>query len=419
MKINIIKKIFVGFLLMGATSCDFLEVEPLDSYTESNVFSDISLVNAYVTRHYTLLANGFDQTALRFVCDESRNNFSWGSSYTLTRGEMTPDQYGSFGIWDSYYSNIRSCNIFFKNIEQLTDVEEDEKNILIGEMTFLRAYYYMDLVRRYGGVPIITRTFELDDEEMMISRNSYEECVQFIVDEFDKAASLLPLQQSGSNFGRATKGAAMAMKARMLLHAASPLWNIANEQSKWQLAADAAKAVIDLGIYSLDSDYKSLFLDAKSPEIIFQRLYTTEYDNGFDWTNTPNGWTGWSATCVLQEMVDSYEMEDGSMPDPSMYVTATEDPWKGREPRFYASIVCDGQNFRDGVVDFWINEDGQTGGKDSEYGTDNWNKSDTHYTIRKFMDESLTAPWEDKGSQPWIYCRLAEVYLNYAEALCE
>lgn len=419
MKMNIIKKIFAGFLLMGTMSCDFLDVEPLDSYTESNVFSDISLVNAYVTRHYTLLANGFDDTALRFVCDESRNNFGWGNSYTLTRGEMTPDQYGSFGIWDSYYSNIRSCNIFFKNIEQLTDVEEDEKNMLIGEMTFFRAYYYMDLVRRYGGVPIITRSFELDDEEMMISRNSYEECVQFIVEEFDKAASLLPLQQSGSNFGRATKGAAMAMKARMLLHAASPLWNVTNEKNKWQLAADAAKAVIDLGIYSLDSDYKSLFLDAKSPEIIFQRLYTTEYDNGFDWANTPNGWTGWSATCVLQEMVDSYEMEDGSMPDPSIYTTATSDPWKGREPRFYASIVCDGQNFRDDVVDFWINEDGQTGGKDSEYGTDNWNKSDTHYTIRKFMDESLTAPWEDKGSQPWIYCRLAEVYLNYAEALCE
>jgi len=418
MKINIVKSLVLGLMVTGLTSCDFLDVEPLDSYTESNVFSDIALADAYLTRHYTLPVNGFDETALRFVCDESRNNFSWGSSYTLTRGEMTPDQYGSFGIWDSYYANIRSCNIFFNNIEKL-DADENEKNSMIGEMTFIRAFYYMDLVRRYGGVPLITKTFKLDDEEMMIARNTFEECVNFVVSEFDKAAALLPLQQTGSKFGRATKGAALAMKARMLLYAASPLWNTGNDISKWKAAADAAKEVIDLGVYSLDPDYKGLFLNSKSPEIIFQRLYTSEYDNGFDWPNTPNGWTGWSATCVLQEMVDSYEMEDGSMPDVSVYSKATGNPWKGREPRFYASIVCDGQTFRNNVVDFWVNEDGQTGGKDSEYGTDNWNKSDTHYTIRKFMNESLLSPWEDKGSQPWIYCRLAEVYLNYAEALFE
>lgn len=417
------KNYFKSYLLIGAAllsfqSCDFLDVEPLDSYTESNVFADAALTDAYVTRHYTLPTNGFSSYALRFVCDESRNNFSWGSSYTLTRGEMTPDQYGSFSLWNSYYANIRSCNIFFNNIEKL-ETDESTRNLLIGEMTFFRAYYYMDLVRRFGGVPIITKTFELEDEEMMISRNSYEECIDFITSEFDKAASLLPVQHSGTKFGRATKGAALALKARTLLYAASPLWNTGGDISKWQAAADAAKAVIDLGVYSLDEDYKGLFLNPKSPEIIFQRLYTSEYNNGFDWPNTPNGWTGWSATCILQDMVDSYELEDGTLPDPALYATATEDPWAGREPRFYASIVCDGQLFRDAIADFWINEDGQTGGKDSEYGTDNWNKSDTHYTIRKFMDESLTAPWETYGAQPWIYCRLAEVYLNYAEALLE
>lgn len=414
---KIFKYTIMAILATSLFSCDFLDVEPLDSYTESNIFSDKNLTQAYVTRHYTLLANGFNHSALRFVCDESRNNFSWDNSYTLTRGEMTPDQYGGFGLWDSYYANIRSCNIFFDNIDKL-EADEQDKNMLIGEMTFLRAYYYMDLVRRYGGVPLITKTFTLDDD-MELRRNSYEECVDFIVKEFNKAAELLPLQQSGSNFGRATKGAALAMKARMLLHAASPQWNTNNDKSKWQNAADAAKAVIDLGVYSLDGDYKGLFLNPQSPEIIFERLYTSEYNNGFDWENTPNGWTGWSATCVLQDMVDSYEMEDGSMPDPAIYAKATENPWKGRDPRFYASIVCDGQTFRDGVADFWINEDGMTGGKDSEYGTDNWNKSDTHYTIRKFMDESLVSPWETNGSQPWVYCRLAELYLNYAEASFE
>ena len=165
-------------------------------------------------------------------------------------------------------------------------------------MTFFRAYYYMELVNRYGGVPLITTTFELDDENMMIPRDSYDACVDFVVSEFTKAATLLPEKWTGSNFGRATKGAALAMKSRILLYAASPLWNTTGNISKWQAAADAAKEVINLGIYQLDNDYKGLFINSNSPEIIFQRVYTNEYSNNYDWQNTPNGWTGYSATCV-------------------------------------------------------------------------------------------------------------------------
>lgn len=411
---RVLNSLIIIFCMM--TSCDYLDIDPLDSYTENSLFSDPALTKSYVTRNYTLPVNGFGNQALRFVSDESHNNFNWGGAWTLTRGEMTADQFGSFGIWNSYYGYIRACNIFFNNIEKLSGSKK-ENDIFIGEMTFFRAYYYMELINRYGGVPLITKTFELNDEEMMIPRNSYEECVQFCVSEFTKAASLLPETWSGDNFGRITKGAALAMKSRILLYAASPLWNTNNDISKWKAAADACKEVFELGLYSLDSDYKGLFLNSKSSEIIFQRLYTTEYSNGFDWPNTPNGWTGYSATCVSQSMVDSYEMYDGTMPDLSLYEQADNNPWKDREPRFYASIVCDGQIFRDNEVEFWVNNDGKTGGKDSEFGTDNWNHSKTHYTIRKFMDESLKSPWTDKGSQPWIYCRLGEIYLNYAEAM--
>lgn len=415
---NISKRVFYSLIIISSviTSCDFLDIEPLDSYTENNIFSDPALTKAYVTRNYTLPVNGFKNEALRFVSDESHNNFNWGGAWTITRGQMTPDQYGSFGIWNSYYGYIRACNIFFENVEKLSGSKE-ENSILIGEMTFFRAFYYMELINRYGGVPLIKKTFDLDDEEMMISRASYENCVDFVVSEFSKAASMLPETWSGANFGRVTKGAALAMKSRILLYAASPLWNTTNDISKWQDAADACEEVFNLNKYELDNDYKGLFLNSKSPEIIFQRLYTNEYSNGFDWPNTPNGWTGYSATCVSQSMVDSYEMADGSMPNIYNYELANNDPWAGREPRFYASIVCDGQIFRDDEVEFWINEDGKTGGKDSEFGTDNWNHSKTHYTIRKFMDESLKSPWKDKGSQPWIYSRYAEILLNYAEAM--
>lgn len=414
------KRIFNILLIVGCilnnTSCNYLDIEPLDSYTENNIFSDAALTDAYVTRNYILPVNGFvDSRALRYVCDESHNNFNSNSAWVVTRGQMTPDQLGNLDIWSDYYSYIRNCNIFFKNIDNLK-TDSGTKNMLIGEVTFFRAFYYMELVNRFGGVPLITKAFQLNDPNMMITRNSYDECTKFITEEFDKAADLLPLIQTGTKFGRVTKGAALALKARMLLYAASPLWNPNDDKTKWQAAADAAKAVIDLGIYSLDPDYKGLFLNPKSPEIIFQRLYTSEYSNGFDWPNSPNGFTGYSATCVLQSMVDSYEMEDGTMPTPSIYET-TNNPWKRRDPRFYASIVYDGEIFRNTVIDFWINEDGKTGGKDSEFGTDNWNHSKTHYTIRKFMDESLLSPWSDNGAQPWIYCRLGEIYLNYAEAM--
>lgn len=414
---NIKKYILAVALLAGLNSCNFLDIEPLDSYTEGNIFSDPALTQAYVAKNYTLSRTGWGQAALRFVCDESMNNFSWWSSWKINQGGMTPNQIGGLSTWDDYYWNIKNCNIFFNNVEKLDGFSKEDKDLLIGEMTFFRAFFYMDMVNKFGGVPLITRTFDLNDENMLVERDSYEQCAKFIVDEMAAAAFLLPEKHSGANFGRVTKGAALAMKARMLLYAASPQWNPSGDKTKWEAAAKACEEVFALDQYTLDQDYKGLFLNPFSPEIIFQRLYNTEFGHWFDWENTPNGWGGYSATCVLQEMVDSYEMEDGTMPNPADYATATSDPWAGRDPRFYASVVCDGQQFRNGTVDFWINEDGKSGGSDSEFGRDSWNYSKTHYTIRKFMNESLVNEWSDKGGQPWIYCRLAEVYLNYAEAM--
>ncbi|WP_300701595.1 RagB/SusD family nutrient uptake outer membrane protein [Bacteroides sp.] len=424
MKNNKLKKLVAIVLLGSLSSCDFLDIAPLDSYTEDNIFSDAALTEAYVKKNYVLPRTGWGQAALRFVSDESMNNFSWQDSWTINNGGMTPDNMGGLSTWNDYYWNIKNCNIFFSNEEKLNLIPEETRNILIGEMTFFRAYYYLDLVNKFGGVPLITRTFALDDPEMMVKRNTYEECVDFIQKEFQKAADLLPKQWSGDDFGRVTKGAALAMKARILLYAASPLWNTSDDKQKWQDASDAAQAVMALG-YTLDPDYGGLFLNMYSPEIIFHRLYDKEHGHWFDGENSPNGYGkgGYSATCVLQDMVDSYEMEDGTMPNPNIYAAATSDPWKGRDPRLYASVVLDGYQFRDRPAGFYLSEtkdkDGNiqivSGGKDSKFGEGWWNTTKTGYTLRKFMDESLNV-WYDRGSQPWIYCRLGEIYLNYAEA---
>lgn len=416
MKTIILKNACLALILGGMFSCDVLDVEPLDSYTEDGIFMDAKLTESYVTNNYTRPRNGWSRNSLRFVCDEAMENFNYGSAWTINTGGLTPDQLGGLDIWSAYYNNIKNCNIFFDNLEKVETIDEPKSSWLIGETTFFRAYYYMELVNNYGGVPLITKRFALDDPDMMLKCNSYEECVDFIVKEFGVAADLLPEKWTGENFGRATKGAALAMKSRMLLYAASLLWNPSGDKNKWEAAAKAAEEVMALG-YSLDSDYKGLFLNPMSPEIIFQRLYNTEFGHYYDWYNSTNGWGGYSCTAVLQEMVDSYEMEDGTMPNLTMYTDAVADPWTGRDPRFYASIVCDGQLFRNKEVEFWVNEDGKTGGIDSEFGKDAWNYSKTHYVIRKFMDESLTKSWSDKGKQPWVYCRLGEIYLNYAEAM--
>ena len=430
-----IKYMMAALLSVYLTACsDFLNVQPLDSFSNESIFTDPILTETYVNARYLEIRVGISTNdysyargqGLRFICDEAYHNFGDQSAYLFNRGEITPDQSGGLhNTWSDYYVAIKNCNIFFANIEKL---KTDPKIIdrLKGEITFLRAFFYADLVSRFGGVPIITHVFGLD-EDMMVPRNSYEECVSFIVSELDNAASLLPAVHENSNYGRATKGAALALKARILLRAASPYWNTSNDRGKWQAAADAAKAVIDLTdngspVYALDADYKGLFINSRSREIIFMRMFNQQMGTNFDKINTPNGYTGWSQTCILQDMVDAYEMADGTMPTEEAEYAPGNTPWQNREPRFYASIVCDGQQFRGREIEFFISASGNraNSGIDSEQSSiENWNASKSHYTMRKFMNESLTDMATAISTQPWIYIRLAEMYLNYAEAMFE
>lgn len=423
MKKGIVKIALSLLLVSGLASCsDFLDINPLDSYSEANVFSDPTMAETYVNTRYTEMRTGWGSAAMRFVCDETMCNHANFNLWFFNNGQLSPDLMNNYDCWSQYYTVIKDCNIFFDNIGKVQSMSNGTR--LIGEMRFLRAFYYAELVKRYGGVPIITKTFALDGD-MSLKRNTYDECVKFIVDECTEAAKLLPAKYSANNLGRATKGAALALKARMLLYAASPQFNPSNDKTKWQLAADAAKEVIDLKdesgalVYNLDPDYSGLFLNPKSSEIIFMRQYTSEFGTNADMSNSPNGYGGWSTTCILQDMVDSYEMEDGTMPTAAQYAAADgihSTPWEHRDPRFYASVVCDGQQFRGREVEFWTSPNGTQGIDSEKSPIGAWNGSKTSYSIRKFMNENLSTNWSVASSQPWIFMRLAEVYLNYAEA---
>ena len=429
---TLIKFIMAMMISVCLTSCsDFLDLQPLDSFSEETIFTDLALAEAYVNARYLEIKVGIGTggfayargQGLRYISDEAYHTFGDQNAYVFNRGELNPDYSNQHTTWTDYYVAIKNCNIFFANIEKL---QADQRVIdrLTGEVTFIRAFLYADLLSRYGGIPIITNVFGLDDDYYTVVRSSYDESLSFILSELDKAASLLPVVHGDVNFGRATQGAALALKARLLLHAASPFWNTTNDRNKWQAAADAAKAVIDLKnngstVYELDPDYKGLFLNNRSKEIIFLRVFNDQMRTDFDRNTSPNGFNGWSQTSVLQDMVDAYEMADGSMPTEADYAPGNT-PWQNREPRFYASIVCDGQLFRGREIEFWVSSAGGASGMDSNLGIDSWNASKSGYTMRKFMDESITTINNNTISkQPWIYIRLAEMYLNYAEAMFE
>jgi hypothetical protein len=423
-KIKGIFSICIIILLFGGLySCDdFLEREPLDSISDAAVWVDISLVEAYVNYTYSLLHAGWYACSWLDISSDDGYGTEKPSAHLIQRGEVTASNVGYLRYpWSWYWSQITYCNRFHanvagENLDALKSQDKDKINRMIGEMKFIRAYAYFRLLAFYGGVPLIKEPFILG-EDFMVARNSYDEVLAFVINELDEAATLLPLSYSGDDLGRITKGAALAIKARALLYAASPLWNPGNDVSKWQKAADAAKAVIDLNLYSLHPDYKETFTEAGNfnEEIIWAYItnqglkYSAEYR--IERKMFPNGSQGWGHPSPSQNLVDCYETTNGLLPkdDPSY---DAQDPWVNRDPRFYASILYDGAPFQGREIEVFL-----PGGADSPQGNEGWNASWTGYYIRKYIDESILVPTNYDTSNPnWPYARYGEVLLNYAEA---
>ncbi len=252
----------------------------------------------------------------------------------------------------------------------------------------------------------------------MLPRNSYDECHEFCYfGAWMRPQHYCQLHILQHKMGRLTKGAAMAAKSRALLYMASPLNNPANTASKWQAAADAAKAVIDMDLYSLYPDYKSQFLLANSynSEAIWSRPYnyTLSAEAAYlELSQYPNGYSGYGQVHPYQDMVDSYEMLNGKLPkDDASY--DPQNPYINRDPRFYMTILYDGAPFKGRPVETFL-----PGGRDSREGPiSSWNATETSYYLRKFIDESITNPGTlVQGNSPFIFFRYAEILLNYAEA---
>lgn len=419
--------VFLASLLTLSSCKDVLDLKPLNAYSETDVWTDPTLAKVFVNGIY-------DQTVFAYKdggfgwgaqTDELYGNFNWTNETSYVMGEATPDNQtnSSLNKWGALYASVRSCNVFFKNIGQIDTVSNGPAvRVMKGEVYFLRALAYFELLKRFGGVPLITKVYDVNDRTFNETRATWTQTKEFILADIDQASRLLPAVYSADlDKGRATAGAALALKSRLLLYAASPYFNTPGDRKLWQQAKDAAKAVIDFKAapYTLygsaaNGTYNKTFLDFFNPEVIFARVYSglarADQFNTVSRDLSPNGYEGYSAYNVLQQQVDAYEMADGT-PFNWANPAHAQNPYANREPRFYATVLANNQAFKGRMTEFF---EGGADSPQSPYSP--WNASKTRYVVRKMVDESVDWQKQDYAASQWVAFRLSEIYLNYAEA---
>jgi len=464
-------------LLFGACNKDFLNTLPLDKPAASTVWADPSLSEAFVTDIYNVYHDGIlNQESMDCISDNCLYNFGRAD---IMEGNISPSATGWVNNtyeWNEMYNRIRATNLALQNLGTAT-FDASLIDRLKGEAYFLRAHCYNQLLRYYGGVPLIKAAYTLDAPDFTVARNTYEECVNSITGDLDSATILLKGKSLG--LGRATADAAMALKARVLLYAASDLHDMPTAKAKssllnsfsnpellgyvsgdrtarWTAARDAAKAVIDLGTYGymlnltapLSKEnaikaYTDVYLSRNGGEketILAKYYINASNDTWGAWyvrNQSMNGYHGWTSTEPTQNLVDSYEMMDGTKFDWNNAAQAAA-PYENRDPRFYASIFYDGTKWKPrttdgagidpyGEVQFGTYEVGTAGSATTYFGLDtrnssieNWNGTRTGYSIRKFSnDDPNIVDMNTRQEVPSIQIRYTEVVFNYIEALLE
>lgn len=472
----------ISSLIVMFYSCndDFLNTKPLDKISSVATWSDGTLTEAFVFSLYSYLGyGGFEEQMLAVYTDESMFTHSGRNINTFNEGSETPGNLAwtsNTYKWGSMYNAIRQANVALTNIPEATFDDQKLKDKLMGESHFLRAYYYHQLMRFYGGVPLVDKPYSLEDD-LKIKRNTFEETVNFILADLEKAAGLLDGKSMAE--GRASKIAAMALKSRVLLYAASDLHEAGKapsgfegnlhaysggQKARWQKAQSAAKAVLDAtsgyktdlsapvshkeGIenaIAISMGGKSAVADAgASKELIFKRTLSSKYEPEDNWplggthfgvNNGPNGYHNWSGNPPIQQLVDDYERMDGSKFDWDNETHAA-DPYINRDPRFYATVLYDGAGWKprpDDVKAYDQVDQIQTGYYDDGKGgfingvdtrkspVENWNGSRTHYNNRKYIDPdpSLKDNLTSHQVLPWPFIRYGEIILNYVETCIE
>lgn len=484
---KILLKIASGFMFVAAiVGCqdDFLSTTPLSEIAESNVWSSAKLAEAAVLDLYQGTWAG---TLTR---EETTDAFTDQAVFThpgrgvdgYTEGKMNPS--GSYMdmqwfSWTQLYPFIRSANIAIQKLSANEGgLDAGLTKRLLGEAYFMRAYFYTQLMRQFGGVVLLTEplTLESDAEN---PRSSFEATINQIISDVDQSISLLA--DAPQDKARAHKITALALKSRVLTHAASDLYEPSkasqistisgysnkeligytsgSQEQRWQAAKAASKALLDATTgYKLDysapasfdeakQNYEDIWLQGdKNQDFIWGRLIESfgygsrTYPGGNGWSqgpgmvalyHGPNGYHEWAGTTPTEALASKYSMADGSNFDWNNPAHA-KDPYVGREARFYSTLLFDGapwkvrtsdvtkyDNFNEIQTGYYTFSDGEiVNGVDTRQGPiEDWNGSRTGYYFKKFSDPYLPASWPNnlqKVDAP--YFRYTEFLLNYVEA---
>lgn len=392
----------LGLVLLFITSCssDFLDRNPLDRPSNEAFWNTEKDALAAATGCYE---GWFRADALPYfdcASDNSYNPFSWEGWQAHATGLSTPTNVGQSENYFKYDKIVR-CNNFLENIDRPA-MEEGLRKRLTAEVRFLRAWYYFQKVTLFGDVPLVTKVLTVD--EANLPRDPKEKVIQFILDELTEIAPDLPLTYGANDIGRASRGAALTLKARMELF-----------KGDFAAAANSAKQVMDSGVYQLFDDYRGLFKRANNNnvEVIMAVQYVeTLQKNWIPTPLAPNTVGGWASINPTQSLIDAFECEDGkTIAESSLY--NPKDPYKNRDPRFYVSFIYPGCLY-EGRYFNPIDPDDPTGEYYVPYG-----RTKTGYHSRKYIDDLSDYKTLGDTDVNGIVFRYAEVLLMYAEAKIE
>jgi len=432
---RIISFLFAGIILASCADLNYTEENTRDEEWTYEYFAN-GIKNMVFDVYAQLYNNEFESNSAYFLAgatDEAQYALETGAINNYTNGGWSAANPYS-NIWTKSYTALADIHMYLEKIDQ-ADITEWQYNpdyskwvqqleIFPYELRFLRAYFYFELFRTYGDVPLVTTTLT-NMQANTITRTPADQIVKFIVDELDAVAPYLPVSYATeveAEIGRATRVAAYALKARTLLYAASPLFNPTNDNAKWVKAAEACKFVLDnADIWGLKlSAYGSLWgHDAFfNPEIIFG-LGRGE-SNSFEMANYPVGVeNGSSGTCPSQSLVDQYEYQDNGQTFAQRYPGGIDlnevDPYAGLDPRFALTVVKNGDEWPTNGAQKKVIETFVGGFNASpKYGA-----TPTGYYLKKFVDGACVTTADNQTSRrhTWIIFRLGEMYLDYAEAV--
>lgn len=438
--------------LLAVSACNTFESEPLEWITEGHVTNPGDSSALYMQQlHHAVYASlptlhtRLSDSYLDAATDDgvpTKDRAGSSSLENYRNGRMSPENIASLdgSAWKNFYIGIRRANLFLEKSEGYppsTQLTKEEMVKRRAETRLLRAYFYFELVKRWGGVPLLGDKVFNYDEDWNIPRSSMDACIKYILDEISEenpASCYADLSDANvtnaAALGRMNKGVAKALISRLKLYLASPLYNPNNTLSKWEEAAAAAKAVIDLGVYDLhytkaEEGATPGLLALFGDNTVFPNKETimmkeTVGSTTLETNNSPCGYQRNKCkglTSPSQNLVDAFLMLDGkTIGDPtSKYTYNTQNPYLNRDPRLTYTIFYNGAT--------WLKRPVET----FNGGLDRSNKpglftTQTGYYLRKFLglNENSNDNSEFNGAyHHYQIIRYAEILLNYAEALNE